>query len=193
MPRPPGTRGSARDGRRGPEPGEWLTRARPGARFLRMSKNSVLFLCLGNICRSPLAEGIFRAEVARRGLADRFDIDSAGTGGWHAGEAPDPRSVSTARARGVDIAAQRARQLRVEDFDRFDWIVAMDRDNLDTALSRRPASARARVVAFMDFVEGAPEDAVPDPYYGGPQGFERVYDLLAAGAGPLLDAITEGR
>lgn len=157
-----------------------------------MSKTSVLFLCLGNICRSPLAEGIFRAEVGRRGLGDRFHIDSAGTGGWHAGEAPDPRSVSTARARGVDISGQRARQLRGEDFDRFDWIVAMDGDNLQTALSRRPASARARVVPFMDYVADAPEDGVPDPYYGGPGGFDRVYDLLAAGAGPLLDAIVGG-
>lgn len=154
-----------------------------------MSQTSVLFLCLGNICRSPLAEGVFRAEVARRGLDGQLRIDSAGTGGWHVGESPDPRSVAVARDHGVDISAQQARRLSAEDFERFDWIVAMDRDNLRTARGRQPAGARARLVQFMDYVPQAPGSDVPDPYYGGPNGFKHVYDLLAAGVGPLLDAV----
>lgn len=158
-----------------------------------MSATSVLFLCLGNICRSPLAEGVFRAEVERRGLAASFHIDSAGTGAWHAGEPPDARSVAVARAHGVDISGQRARQLVGHDFGRFDWIVAMDGDNFRAASMRLPADARARVVRFMDFVPNAPGADVPDPYYGGPKGFQHVYDLLAAGAGPLLDAIVAAR
>ena len=158
---------------------------------------SVLFLCLGNICRSPLAEGAFRALIARHPDAD-FAVDSAGTGGWHAGEAPDPRSVATARRHGVDISAQRARQLAAEDFARFDWIVAMDSDNLETASRRRPAGdahARARLVAMIDFVH--PEvrgrlRGVPDPYYGGLDGFEEVWALLAAGMPNLLEAMQAG-
>jgi len=158
-----------------------------------MTQTSVLFLCLGNICRSPLAEGVFRAEVERRGLADELHIDSAGTGGWHVDESPDPRSVAVARDHGVDISRQRARRLAADDFTGFDWIVAMDRDNLRTARDRRPGGAKARLVQFMDYVPDAPGSDVPDPYYGGPQGFQHVYDLLAAGAGPLLDAILAER
>jgi len=155
---------------------------------------NVLFLCLGNICRSPLAEGIFRAEIERRGLAADFRVDSAGTGAWHAGEPPDRRSVAIARDNGIDISAQRARQLRESDYHAFDWIVAMDRDNLQTAERRRPSTGgKARVVAFMGFVPDAPVDDVPDPYYGGPQGFQRVFDLLSAGMAPLLAAIDEAR
>ena len=158
-----------------------------------MSQTSVLFLCLGNICRSPLAEGVFRAEVERRGLAADIHVDSAGTGAWHVGEGPDPRSVAVAHEHGVDISEQRARRLDPEDFDRFDWIVAMDRDNLRTARSRRPHVDGARLVTFMEYVPDAPSGDVPDPYYGGPQGFAHIYALLAAGAGPLLDAVLAAR
>lgn len=170
----------------------------------------VLFLCMGNICRSPLAEGAFRAsltgsvtgragELQRLELEGRLRIDSAGTGGWHAGEPPDPRSVRVAREHGVDISGQRARQLTVEDFERFDWIVAMDEDNLAQAERRRPPGARARLVQFVDFVpvgEGPSSrrpDRVPDPYYGELAGFVEVWRLLQRGMGPLIEAIARGR
>lgn len=156
--------------------------------------SAVLFVCLGNICRSPLAEGVLRAEVARRGLV--VDVDSCGTGSWHVGEHPDPRSVAVAAAHGVDISRHRARQLAARDFDRFDWIVAMDGDNLQVARQRGQAAGGEptkldRVVPFMRFVEGARGQDVPDPYYGGPEGFEHVYQLIARGVGPLLDAVME--
>lgn len=149
----------------------------------------VLFLCLGNICRSPLAEGVFRALVGARGDASSFAIDSAGTGAWHAGEPPDPRSVAEAAKHGVDISGQRARQLCAADFERFDWIVAMDRGNLTTAQSRRSPTGKARVVAFMPFVPETDIRDVPDPYYGGLDGFGDVWRLLEAGMPRLLDAI----
>jgi protein-tyrosine phosphatase len=151
----------------------------------------VLFLCLGNICRSPLAEGAFRALLAERGLASHWAVDSAGTGAWHAGEPPDPRSVAVARRHGVDISTQRARQLTSDDFMAFDWIVAMDRTNLTTAQSRRPANARAQVTAFMPHVPDATDRDVPDPYYGGPEGFDHVWQLLVAGMPNLLDAMQQ--
>ena len=155
---------------------------------------SVLFLCLGNICRSPLAEGAFRALLAERGLAAAIHVDSAGTGGWHAGEAPDPRSVRVAAEAGVDIAGQRARQLVAEDFARFAWIVAMDASNKTDALRRKDASgagARARVVAFSEFVPAACD--VPDPYYGNLDDFRGVWRLLVGGMPALLDAVLAAR
>ncbi len=153
----------------------------------------VLFVCLGNICRSPLAEGVFRAAVAARAEAEDVRVDSCGTGGWHVGESPDPRSVEVGRANGVDISGQRGRQLAPGDYRRFDWLVAMDRSNLQAVLDRQPKDSLARVVAFMDYVPNAPGEDVPDPYYGGPRGFQNVYDLLSAGAGPLLDAVLAER
>ncbi len=169
---------------------------------------SVLFLCLGNICRSPLAEGAFRALLAERGLAEAIQVDSAGTGGWHAGEAPDPRSVRVAAEAGVDIAGQRARQLVAEDFARFAWIVAMDASNKTDALRRKDAvgSGRggARVVAFSEFAreerEALARDEfvsdpcdVPDPYYGNLDDFRGVWRLLVSGMPALLAAVLAAR
>jgi protein-tyrosine phosphatase len=160
-------------------------------------KTRVLFVCLGNICRSPLAEGAFRDLVARRGLEARVAVDSAGTSAYHAGEAPDPRSVAEAWRRGVDISAQRARPLVKADFSDFHWVVVMDRQNLADARRLRDAcdGPSARLVPFLDFVPAEARgglDGVPDPYHGGPEGFRDVWDLLAAGVAPLLEAILSG-
>ncbi len=146
---------------------------------------SVLFVCMGNICRSPLAEGIFRHGLAGAGLAELVDIDSAGTGNWHQGDAPDPRSVETALSHGIDISAQRARQVTPEDFDRFDLIFAMDRSNEATLRARAPSSKHDRIFLFLDHTLGSRVD-VPDPYHGGPSGFEDVYQLLREGCSELL-------
>ncbi len=146
----------------------------------------VLFVCLGNICRSPLAEGVFRAKAAARGVD--VDVDSCGTGAWHVGNPPDPRSVATAAKNGLDISRQRARQLAPADYTGFDWIVAMDRDNEATIRQRAPATQTARCVRLMDYVDGHGDD-VPDPYYGGPGGFDHVYRLLVEGTDGLLDDV----
>ncbi len=149
----------------------------------------MLFVCLGNICRSPLAEGVFAKALAERGLSGAIRVDSAGTGGWHVGEPPDPRSVQVGLDNGVDIRALRGRQLAAQDYRDFDWIVAMDGDNYRTAVSRAPKGAKASVVRYTDFVPGAEGSDVPDPYYGGPDGFQRVYDLLCSGVPRLLAAV----
>lgn len=141
---------------------------------------SVLFVCMGNICRSPLAEGAFRAEAARRALD--VEADSAGTGGWHVGEPPDRRAIAAAARHGVDISRQRARQLRREDFERFEWIVALDRDNLVDLEALRPADARAVLSLLLDHVPGREGEGVADPYYGGEAEFERAWRDVEAGA-----------
>lgn len=138
---------------------------------------SILFICLGNICRSPLAEGVFRAVVETRGEAGRFRIDSAGTGGWHAGSAPDPRSVAIAQRHGIDISAQQARKVRPEDFAEFDLILGMDRSNVDDLRRMAPAEQAGRIHLFLDFATGRVRD-VPDPYYGGAEGFADVYRMI---------------
>jgi protein-tyrosine phosphatase len=153
----------------------------------------VLFLCLGNICRSPLAEGAFVDAVKNAGLTAH--VDSAGTGGWHAGERPDPRSIAVAREFGVDISHQRARQLRGDDFATFDWIIAMDPDNVRNAARMRPTGdrfAKARLVPFIDFVPTQSRRGhlgVPDPYYGELDGFRDVWALLGAGMPDLVAAV----
>lgn len=154
-----------------------------------MVESSVLFVCLGNICRSPTAEGIFRKLAGEAGLADRILIDSAGTAGWHTGKGPDPRSCATARRHGVDISGLRARQIRVQDFERFRFIVALDRSNLQDILRIAPARHDATVKLLLDFVPGMEGQPVPDPYYGDDSDFEETFRLARLGCEALLDAV----
>jgi protein-tyrosine phosphatase len=148
----------------------------------------VLFVCMGNICRSPTAEGVMRRLVADAGLSDVIEIDSAGTGGWHVGHPPDPRSVGAAAARGIDVAGA-ARVVTRADFDEFDLLVALDRDNARNLLALAPddaAAAKVRLLREFDREAGGDLD-VPDPYYGGSDGFGRVLDLVDAACRGLLD------
>lgn len=149
---------------------------------------SVLFVCLGNICRSPLAEGAMRRLVEIEAAAVR--IDSAGTGDWHIGRAPDPRAQAEALRQGLDISMLRARQVTTEDFHRFDHIVAMDAQNLADLLAMRPEGAQARLSRLLDHVGGGD---VPDPYYGGDDGFAETFRLVESGARALLQAISGQR
>lgn len=150
---------------------------------------SVLFVCTGNICRSPTAEGVFRDRVAKAGWQDRFVIDSAGTGGWHIGNGPDPRSVATACARGVDISALRARQLHMDDYVNFQHLIALDETHFDHMMNLRPDESTARISLLMHHdATGAWRD-VPDPYYGGQKDFDLAYDLIARGVDGLLAAL----
>lgn len=149
----------------------------------------VLFVCSGNICRSPTAEGVFRAMAEQAGLASRLDIDSAGIGGWHAGEAPDRRAQETTLARGIDIGAQRARQVTAADFDRFHYLVGMDRSHRRALLKLAPNGRADRVRLFMDFAPQMATRDVPDPYYGALGGFEHVFGLIEAGADGLVREI----
>lgn len=149
----------------------------------------VLFVCLGNICRSPLAEGAFRAHVEAAGLTARFDIDSAGTAGYHAGERPDPRSVAEARKNGLDISGQRSRKLVRADFARFAHIVVMDASNRRNTLElAEGADDAAKVTRLLDEVRGGPSE-VPDPYYGGRDGFTHVWTLVDGATAALLERI----
>lgn len=146
----------------------------------------ILFVCMGNICRSPTAEGVFRAQVAAAGLTDRILTDSAGTHGYHIGEPPDPRSIKAAAARGIDISDLRARMVRADDFTRFDLVLAMDAQNRQAMSDFYKAELPDRVRMFMEFAPEAKAREVPDPYYGDGAGFERVLDLCdAAGRGLL--------
>jgi protein-tyrosine phosphatase len=140
---------------------------------------------MGNICRSPTAEGAMRALLREQGLEDRVEVDSAGMGGWHAGEPPDARSTEAARRRGLTLAGA-ARQVRPKDFETFDLLVAMDRDNRRDLLDLAPDAAAAERVRMLHDAAGADVD-VPDPYYGGERGFEDVLDLVQAGCRGLLE------
>lgn len=156
---------------------------------------SVLFVCLGNICRSPMAEGVFRAHVVSAGFADRFKIASAGTGGWHVGAPPDERAIAAALARGIDISQQKARLFSVDDFQNFDLICAMDQENF-AALEQGAAQAgfgQARISLLLDFAPDLAELNVPDPYYGGADGFENVLDLIEQASQGLIDQLTLSR
>ena len=146
----------------------------------------VLFVCLGNICRSPTAEGVFRDRLRREGLEAQIVVDSAGTGDWHVGEAPDRRAQAAARRRGIDLSAQRARQLRAADFREFDLILAMDESNLANIEAARPPGSPARTRLFLEYALDVPLREVPDPYFGEGDGFETVLDLIAAASDGLL-------
>ncbi len=150
---------------------------------------AVLFVCMGNICRSPTAEGVFRKLVEERAPDLRVEIDSAGTHDYHVGEAPDPRAVAAAARRGIDLKALRARMVEDEDFERFDLLVAMDRLNREILLDRSPDEFRERVRLMMEFAPSPEIEDVPDPYYGGAAGFEQVLELVEEAAQGLLDEL----
>jgi protein-tyrosine phosphatase len=151
-----------------------------------MDRVRICFVCLGNICRSPTAEACFIDRIEREGLADRFVVDSAGTGGWHAGEPAHPETRAAARARGVEIRSI-ARQLTAADFDRFDYLIAMDAQNRANLLRMaKDDGARAKVHLFRDFDPASPKgEDVPEPYYEG--GFDAVFDICEAAAAGLLE------
>ena len=153
-------------------------------------KVSVLFVCMGNICRSPTAEGVFRHFVQEAGLADRIKIDSAGTHAYHTGEPADRRASAAAERRGYSLADIRARRVQAEDFENFNYIVAMDRLNHVTLIDRADAEHHDKIRLFMEF-SSAEEDEVPDPYYGGAAGFDRVQDLVEEASRGLLETLSD--
>lgn len=148
---------------------------------------SVLLVCMGNICRSPMAEGLLRHRLAERGLEDRVRLDSAGVGGWHAGAAPDSRAILICAEHGIDIRALRARQICADDYRRFDLILCVDRDTLATVVSRQPAGTATEIALLLDWARGDSAcNEVPDPYSGGLEDFRRVHELLESAAERLL-------
>jgi len=154
-----------------------------------ISEVKVLFVCMGNICRSPTAHGVFRSLVEKEGLSHRIHIDSAGTHAYHEGEPPDKRALSTAERRGVQMADLTARRVEPEDFHEFDYIVAMDQDNYMALSNVCPDALYNKLYMLMDFSPQARTREVPDPYYGGPAGFERVFDLVESGAQAFLQEL----
>ncbi|RTE65726.1 low molecular weight phosphotyrosine protein phosphatase [Amphritea opalescens] len=148
----------------------------------------VLFICLGNICRSPTAHGVFRALVERRGLAHLIEIDSAGTAAYHVGNPPDHRAAAAALKRGVDLSDLRARQAVTADFHHYDFIMAMDKENLSELKRICPADYKGHLGLFLELADLS-EREVPDPYYGGPAGFDHVLDLVEVASAALLERI----
>jgi protein-tyrosine phosphatase len=146
-------------------------------------------VCLGNICRSPTAQGVLEKRVADRGLSQRIWVDSAGTSGWHIGEPPDVRSQKVALQRGYNLSAQRGRQVTVHDFDEFDFILAMDKDNLANLNALRPPHFSGHLGLLLDFSQQSTYCEVPDPYHGGNAGFELVVDLIEDAVDGLLEHI----
>ncbi|MEO1866611.1 MAG: low molecular weight protein-tyrosine-phosphatase [Methylococcales bacterium] len=146
----------------------------------------VLFVCMGNICRSPTAEGVFKKTITKRNVAQNFIVASAGTHAYHIGDAPDHRAQQAAFARGVDLSQQRARKFIRGDFEDFDYILAMDHENFKILTSACPAEFRHKIHYFLDFAPELTTREVPDPYYGGPFGFEEVLDLVETASGAFL-------
>ncbi len=143
-----------------------------------MKQIKVLFVCMGNICRSPTAEGVFRKFIAKKGTTDHFLVDSAGTHAYHVGEPSDLRAQQTAKNRGVDLSKIRARKVAPSDFEYFDYVLAMDADNYHMLLAACPEQYQHKVALFLDYACKYDEQDVPDPYYGGANGFEHVFDLV---------------
>lgn len=167
------------------------TSDRPAPHEVRPNKVGVLFVCMGNICRSPTAEAVFRQKVRQAGLEEFVEVDSAGTHAYHVGDPPDPRSTEHAARRGYDLTDLRGRQLSTYDAERFDYVIAMDRGNYNRIVREFGGAAagdgqRAEVRMFLDFAPEVPEVEVPDPYMGGAQGFEQVLDLVEAASDGLL-------
>jgi len=150
---------------------------------------SVLFCCMGNICRSPTAHGVFQSMVDGEGLAELIQVDSAGTHAYHVGEPPDRRSQQEAMFHGVDLSLQRARRAKAEDFHKFHYILAMDLDNYRNLATICPEGTEERLHLFMDFARELEEREVPDPYYGGKDGFRRVFNMVEAAAAGLLESV----
>jgi protein-tyrosine phosphatase len=153
----------------------------------RLQTHRICFICMGNICRSPLAENVFRHKVRQRGLDSQFVIDSAGTGGWHAGEPPDPRVRSVAQSQGIQMSGA-ARQIKREDFARYDFLICMDDENREHILNMGAPPEKVRLLLECD--QNAQCREVPDPYYGGADGFEHVFKLVEAACEPLLNELT---
>ncbi len=148
----------------------------------------VLFVCAGNICRSPVAQGVFENFLEREGLSGEVEVDSAGTHAYHAGEPPDPRAQSSAAKRGLDLGGQRARRIERGDCERFDYVLAMDHENYSW-IEPLCGGSRAEVRLFLDYAPKWPEQEIPDPYFGGAEGFERTLELAEAASQGLLDDI----
>jgi protein-tyrosine phosphatase len=154
-----------------------------------MNQIKVLFVCMGNICRSPTAEGVFNKLLQDRQLSDRFLIDSAGTHAYHVGNSPDDRAQQTAQSRGIELSTIRARQVNNEDFAYFDHILAMDAGNMKNMKQACPSEYHHKLKRFLDFTPEQNERDVPDPYYGGQNGFEHVFDLVEAASNSFLDTV----
>ena len=154
-----------------------------------MKNVSVLFVCLGNICRSPTAEGVFREMVTNQGLDKYIAIDSAGTGNWHVGQSPDGRAIEAAARRGIDLTPLRGRQVTAGDFSDFDYIIAMDRENYSDLSMLASSKQQQKLHMFLDFASDVSETEVPDPYYGG--GFPYVLGLIENASRGLLDHIKQ--
>ncbi|MEX0692804.1 MAG: low molecular weight protein-tyrosine-phosphatase [Rhodospirillales bacterium] len=153
----------------------------------------VLFVCLGNICRSPTAEGVFRALVRREGLQDLIGTDSCGTSDWHIGDPPDGRACEEARKRGISLDDLKARQVCVNDFTDFDYVLGMDKQNMDRLSQLCPPPCRGKVHLLLDFAPALSVREVPDPYYGGDDGFDTVFDMIEAASLGLLEDIRKNR
>lgn len=149
----------------------------------------VLMVCTGNICRSPTAEAVLRHQAAERGWADRVLVDSAGIADYHVGEPPDRRSQVHAARRGLDLRGLRARQVELADFSQFDWLLALDRGHARALQAQCPPALQGRIHLLMDFAPNHPQREVPDPYYGGPEGFEQVLDMIDAACEGFLDQV----
>jgi len=171
---------------------QWLMRStEPGAVAV---KTRVLMVCTGNICRSPTAEGVLRVKLQRAGLHGQVQVDSAGTQGYHTSEPPDARAIRAAAQRGYDIGKLRARPMRTQDFADFDWLLAMDQTHLDWLLKRAPPQAAGRIGLLMTLARLRTDvQEVPDPYFGGPLGFEHVLDLVEDASDGVVERLLAGR